>query len=288
MQDETPSVRPSNLGAAICWMIGALLSLLMMGIAGRELSAELYPQHSAFYRNAICLLLLLPVMIFTGWRASRTDHIRRHIARNTVHFMAQWCWLFGLGALPLTEVFAIEFSAPIWTALLASMFLSERLTRPRLLAIALGFLGILILLRPGIAIVDPASGVVLLAAFGYAISFVITKNLVGIDSPLTIVWWMNVVQLPIGGLLSIGNFIVPSAALWPWVAALGVCGLSSHYCLSQALKHADATVVIPLDFLRLPLAALLAWLLYAEALDPFLAVGALFILAGNWVNLRRG
>jgi drug/metabolite transporter (DMT)-like permease len=277
-----------NLPRAAVWMLGMLVSLLAMGIAGRELSAELQPHHSAFYRSLLCLLILLPLVLHAGLHTLHTRFMGRHVARNGVHFLAQWCWLFGLGALPLAEVFAIEFSSPIWTALLASLFLSERLTRSRVLAIVLGFTGILVLLRPGIAIIDPASIVVLGAALGYAVAFVFTKNLVGADSPLTVVWWMNVIQLPIGGALSIGNLVVPSQPLMPWLVLLGVSGLTSHLCLSQALKHADVTIVMPMDFLRLPLAALVAWILYAEALDPFLVLGATFILAGNWVNLKRG
>ena len=287
-KDRETAVAGQSLPLAIAWTAGTLTSMLLMGISGRELSAELLPHHSAFYRNAMCLLLIAPIAFRLGWRTLRTRHFGRHLARNTVHFMAQWCWLFGLGALPLAEVFAIEFSAPIWTALLAAVLLSERLTHPRILAIALGFIGILIILRPGIAIIDPASIVVLVAAFGYAFAYVFTKKLVGLDAPLTVVWWMNVIQLPIGAALSIGNLVFPSVTLLPWLLALGVTGLTSHYCLGQALKYADATIVTPLDFLRLPLAAVLAWIAYAEALDPFLFLGAGFIVAGSWINLKRG
>lgn len=273
---------------AFIWMVGTLLSLLSVGLAGRELSAEVEPHHAAFYRNAICLLILLPIVARSGFQSVRTPHLGRHVLRNTVHFFAQWCWLFGLGVLPLAEVFAIEFTSPIWTALLASLFLSERLTRWRISAIALGFAGILVLLRPGLSIIDPASFVVLASALGYAIAYVITKNLVGEDSPITVVWWMNIVQLPIGFALAGGHIILPSFGLMPWVVVIGVAGLTSHYCLSQALRCADATVVIPFDFLRLPLAAGIAWVAYGEVPDYFLVLGAALILAGNWINVRRG
>ena len=269
-------------------MIGALVSLLMMGLEGRELSAQVEPHHTAFYRSTLCRIILLPFVLRAGISTVHTRYVARHIIRNTVHFAATWCWLFGLALLPLAEVFALEFSSPIWTAVLASLFLGERLTRSRLLAIALGFTGVLVLLRPGVAIVHPASLVVLVAALGYAISYVVTKNLVGTDSPLTVVWWMNLVQFPLGGIPSIGNFVIPTPALWPWLAVVGIVGVTSHYCLSQALKHADATIVTPIDFLRLPLGALIAWLVYAEAIDPYLAIGGVLILAGNWVNLKRG
>ncbi|MGI9332431.1 MAG: DMT family transporter [Gammaproteobacteria bacterium] len=273
---------------AVAWMGGALVSFLSMGVAGRELSVELQPHHSTFYRNALCLILLLPFVLRAGWKEVSTQLAGRHIARNAVHYFGQWCWLYALGVLPFAEVFAIEFTTPIWTALLASFFLREPLTASRLSAIALGFVGILVILRPGLAIVDPASFVALAAALGYAAAYVLTKKLVVTESPLTILIWMNAVQLPIGGLLSIGNLTVPGLALWPWIFVLGVAGLTAHYCISRALTLADATVVVPLDFLRLPLAIVTAWLLYDEALSPFVFAGVLFILAGNWINVKRG
>ena len=260
--------------------------MLLMAIAARELSPQLQPHHMALYRNAICLVLLAPFVIALGWQAVRTANLKVHIARNSVHFGAQWCWLFGLGALPLTEVFAVEFSAPIWAALLATLFLGERLTQARVVAIALGFLGILVLLRPGLAIIDPASVVVLGAALGYGIAYVLTKSLTGAESALAVVFWMNVIQLPIGLAVSVGDLVFPSGPYLPWLAVLGVTGLSSHYCLSQALRCADVSIVAPLDFFRLPLAAVVGWLAYNEGVDVFLILGGAFILLGNWINLR--
>ena len=288
LSERTLGSTTKQFPIVIVWMAGALLSFLTMGISGRELSVELEPHHISLYRNAVCLLLLLPFVLRAGWHSVATRQIGWHTIRNSVHFFAQWCWFFGLGALPLAEVFAIEFTMPIWTALLASTFLGERLTTTRLIAIALGFAGILVILRPGIAIIHPASIVVLGAAIGYAVSYVLTKRLVASNSPLTILFWMNIVQLPIGGLLSIGNLTIPSMTLWPWILAVGIAGLTSHYCISRALQLADATVVVPLEFLRLPLAAVTAWLVYEEALNPFVLGGALFILAGNWINVKRG
>lgn len=281
------SKRSDNPGLAMGWMAGAVTSLLMMGVAGRELAAELQPHHSAFYRNAVCLLILIPLVAIRGWDLVRTRRFARHAVRNSVHFGGQWCWLYGLGVLPFAEVFSIEFTAPLCTALLACVFLGEPLNRWRMLAVALGLAGIIVILRPGAAILDPAAFVVLAGAFGYAVTYVLTKSLVTTESSLAIVWWMNVVQLPLGLVLSVGNLIVPSAALWPWILVIGLSGLGSHYCLGRALAVADATIVIPMDFLRLPLAAVTAWLLYSEQPDRFLVAGAALILLGNWINLRR-
>ena len=287
-QPTSTAVAPASLLPAMGWMAGALLSFVGMGVAGRELAVELAPHHASFCRSAICLLILLPFVWRTGWVAMRTRIPVQHVVRNSIHYGAQWCWLFGVGVLPLTEVFAIEFTAPIWTALIAAVFLSERLTRSRLTAIGLGFAGVMVMLRPGIAVIDPASLVVLTAAFGYAVSYVLTRRMMATESALTLIWWMSLVQLPWGAVLSIGNFVVPSPDLYPWVALIGLSGLTSHYCVGRALSLADATVVVPLDFLRLPLVALVAWLLYNEAVDPFVAAGAALVLAANWINLKKG
>lgn len=276
-----------SMTRAVAWTVGTLTSMLSMALAARELSAELLPHHMAFYRSAICLALLVPIVALSGWHVVATSRIRGHIARNTVHFAAQWCWFFGLGVLPMAAVFAVEFTAPVWGALLAALFLGERLTRTRVVAVTLGFLGILLVLRPGVEIIDPASFVVLGAALGYGAAFVLTRALVQGESALTVVWWMNVVQLPIGALISMDGLPWPSPALLPWAMLLGLAGLGSHFCLSQALRYGDVAVVAPLDFLRLPLGALVAWLIYDEAIDPYLGAGAVLILIGNWINLRK-
>ena len=278
---------PASLMAAVLWTCGTLTSMLLMGIAARELSAEMRPHHMAVYRNLIPMAVLIPVVIWLGRGAVASTKLTGHMARSTVHFSAQWCWFFGLGALPLAEVFAVEFSAPIWAALLAALMLGERLTRQRIAAIALGFAGILVLLRPGVAIVDPASLVVLMAALGFAVTIVITRSLMRGESALAVIFWMNLMQLPLGLVLSGGLPDLPTATLLPWLGLLGLAGLGSHFCLSQALKHGDVSVVAPLDFVRLPLGALIGWLAYDEGLDPFLALGAALIVAGNWINLRR-
>ncbi len=277
-----------SIPRAAAWTAGTLVSFLLMALSGRELSAELSLFQMVLLRNAICLAIVAVLLTRLGWGLARTVHPARHVARNTVHFAAQYGWLLGIASIPIAEVFAIEFTTPIWTALMASVFLGERLTPVRIVAVALGFAGVLVILRPGLQIIHPAAFAVLGAALGYACTYTITKSMVGHDAPITILFWMNLVQLPLGLVPSLWLWVTPSPALYPWIALIGVTGLTSHYCLSRALAHADATTVVPLDFLRLPLAAVVAWMLYDEALDPFVFAGAALIIAGSWLNLRRG
>lgn len=277
-----------SLPLALAWMCGAIVSFLLMAIAGRELSAEVGPAQIVAFRNIICLAAIAAILARVGWRHARSAKPGRHVLRNAIHFAAQFGWFYAIARIPIAEVFAIEFTSPIWTALLAALFLGERLTGARLAGLALGFAGVLIVLRPGLAIIDPAALAALAAAFGYACAYIYTKDLVATDRPLTILLWMNAVQLPLALAVSASSWVTPSQALWPWVAVTGLVGLASHYCLSRALAHGDATVVVPIDFLRLPLAAGVAWLLYGERVSPWVFVGAAVIFAGVWLNLRRG
>lgn len=279
---------PRSVPLAVAWMCAALAAFMLMAIAGRELSREVGPAQIVAFRNLICLAVLLAILARIGWEKGRTGKPGRHVVRNTIHFAAQVGWFYAIAHIPIAEVFAIEFTSPIWTALLAAIFLGERLNAVRIGAIALGFAGVLVILRPGLAIIDPAALAALAAAFGYACTYIYTKDLVARDGPLVILFWMNAVQLPLALAMSLPVWVTPSTALWPWVAVVGFTGLASHYTLSRALAAGDATIVIPIDFLRLPLAAVVAWLLYGETVGASVFIGAAIIFAGVWLNLRRG
>jgi drug/metabolite transporter (DMT)-like permease len=281
---NTP-VQPSAYRAAL-WMSGALLSFTGMALAGRELSAEISLYQILFLRSVFCLTILVPLVWRFGWTSVRTDNGRLHLLRNSVHYLASYCWFLGVMSIPLAEVFAIEFTAPIWTAILAAIFLRERLTGVRVLAISLGFAGVLVILRPGLEIVHPASFSVLLAALGYGSVYVITRRLAGRDSPLTILFYMNLVQLVIGIGPTLYHWVTPSIELWPWAVLVGIVGLTSHYCIARAIVYADAAVVAPLDFLRLPLIAVVGYLFYQEPFDIFVIAGAALVVGGNVLNIR--
>jgi drug/metabolite transporter (DMT)-like permease len=276
-----------SLRLAVAWMGATIAAFLMMAIAGRELSAEIGPAQTVAYRNIICLLSLLAILARIGWRHARTAKPGRHVVRNAIHFAAQFGWFYAIARIPIAEVFAIEFTTPIWTALLAVLFLGERLNAARIGAVVLGFAGVLVILRPGLAIVQPAALAALAAALGYALTYAFTKDLVATDRPVTILLWMNAVQLPLALAVGAPSWVTPSAALWPWIAAIGFTGLASHYCLSRAFEYGDATVVAPIDFLRLPLAAGVAWLMYGEQVGPAVFAGAAMIFGGVWLNLRK-
>lgn len=271
---------------ATLWMAGALASFMAMAVSGRELSAELSTFQILFFRSLIGLGVISLLLSRYGWLQARTRRLGLHAVRNVAHFGGQYGWFYGLAFLPLAEVFAIEFTVPVWTAVLATLLLGERFTAARRVAVALGMIGVLLIVRPGIDVVHPAAVAVLLSAIGYATSHTLTKKLSGSETPLAILFYMTLIQLPLGLVPAAFDWATPSAAMWPWLVLVGLTALTAHYCMVRAFALADAMVVVPLDFLRLPLIALVGFLFYGEQIAWLVFLGAALILAGNLVNIR--
>ncbi len=287
MASAPPAHRASSAVQAAAWMVGALLSFLAMAIAGRELAQlGLSTFQILFFRSVVGLVVIGLVVLRTGPALLRTRRLGEHCWRNVAHFGGQFGWFFAIALMPLAEVFAIEFTIPIWTALLAAMFLGERLTRPRVIALAFGLAGVLLVLRPGLSIVQPAALAALGGAFAYAASHLMTKRLAATEAPLAILFYMTVVQLPLGLAGALPQWQPATADQAPWLALVGVTALTAHYCLTRALKLAEVGAVLPIDFLRLPLVALIGWAFYGEAVGLMAVAGALLIVAGNVINLR--
>ncbi|MBO6560061.1 MAG: DMT family transporter [Nisaea sp.] len=270
---------------AVLWMMGALASFTSMAVAARELTQELSVFQISFMRSAICLSLLMPFAIRLGWQQMKTPHLKTHLCRNVIHFAGQFGWIYSVGVLPLAAVFSLEFSAPLWTAILAAILLKERVTRTRAIAIGLGFAGILVILRPGSEMMQPASFIVIGSAICFAFTYVFTRGLAATESAFKIIFYMNLIQLPIGLVPSIPVWITPSIDMAPFIAILGICGITAHYSVARAMAHADAAVVSPLDFLRLPLIAVIGYLLYQEPWNPYVLLGGAITFSGNLLNI---
>ena len=271
---------------AALWMSGTLLSFMAMAVGGRQLAGHMTTFQILFFRSLIGLVIIAFLLWRSSWKQIFTKHFKVHALRNIAHFGGQLGWFYGIAFIPLAEVFALEFTVPVWTALLATLLLGERITRARSTAVVFGVLGVIIILRPGLAVVNPASLAVLGGAFGYALSHTLTRKLAQVDAPLTILFYMTLVQLPLGFVTSIPDWNMPSAASWPWIIVVGVTALSGHYCMARALAIADAAFVVPLDFLRLPLIAGVGALIYQEPLDWLVLVGGGVMFSGNLINIR--
>jgi drug/metabolite transporter (DMT)-like permease len=283
-------VASNQLARVVLWMVGALTSFSVMAVSIRELSrGGLNIFEILAIRSGVALIVLLVLLVVRP--ELRTYALPRrmglHLLRNTIHYASQFAWAFSLTMLPLAMVFALEFTMPAWTALLAVWLLRERMTPSRLGVVAFGLIGVLVILRPGIAGFHPAALLVLAAAFGYAITMISTKTLTATETTFGIIFWMAVIQFPLSLIGSdpavfvhlTGRDILPALGV-------GIAGLTSHYCLSNAFRAGDATLVVPLDFMRIPLIAVVGWAFYGERLDIFVLIGALIIIAGVLWNLR--
>jgi drug/metabolite transporter (DMT)-like permease len=272
---------------AALWMAGWLALMLIVAIAGRETTRELNVFQVMEVRSIFGFFLLYPLIRLNGgfW-AMRTSRPLQHLGRNLIHYVAQLGWFFALTLIPIGQVVSIEFTMPIWTAILAASFLGEHVTAGKILAIALGLAGVIVIVRPATGDINPGQLIALGAAVGFGISVAMMKSLTRTETTLAIIFWMLVIQSAAGFFPALYVWRWPSAYVWCWISVLAFCGTFSHYCMARAMLYADATVVLPMDFLRVPLTAAAGWLIYSERLDIWTVFGATLILSGNLLNLR--
>lgn len=283
-----PSRPDNSIANAALWMAGWLTLMVVIAVAGREAARELSVFQIMLLRSVIGMLMLWPLVRAAGGLAAvKTERLPQHVLRNAVHYVAQYGWFVALTMIPLAQLVAIEFTMPIWSAALAVFFLGERMSVRKWLAVVLGLVGVAVIVRPGTGEIDVGQLIALSTALGFAVSVVLVKSLTRTDAAVAISFWMLVVQSAIGLVPALMVWQWPSAQAWGWVVVVAFCGTYSHYCFARAMEHADATVVVPMDFLRVPLTALVGWLAYSEGVDLFTVLGVGLILAGNVLNLVR-
>jgi drug/metabolite transporter (DMT)-like permease len=272
---------------AAIWMTGWLLNTLALTVAGRELGHDVPVFVIMILRSLIAMIILTPLILYEGNIGQRFASLRLNIIRNIIHYGAQYAWFSALILIPLAQVVSIEFTMPIWGAIIAALFLGETLTRFKLAAIALGFLGILMIVKPGTSFIDTGHMVALLAAVGFAVSVTLTKVITRKNSALTVIFLMFAIQTVIGAVPAYMTWKWPEPHNWIWVAVVGLAGTFSHYCLSKAISLADITIVTPMDFLRVPLTVLVGYWVYQEGFDIYSIIGTVLILGANMLNLLK-
>jgi drug/metabolite transporter (DMT)-like permease len=212
------------------------------------------------------------------------------VLRNITHFAGQNLWFLALTLIPLAQVFALEFTSPIWVVLMAPLFLGEKLTAAKIAAAAIGFTGTLIVAQPDFGTVDIGVLAAAGAAFCFAATNIFTKTLTRHESIFSILFWLTSMQLVLGLATSgyDGDIALPTGETLLPLLAIGALGLSAHFCLTKALSLAPASVAMPVDFIRLPVAALAGWMLYAETVGWNVWVGGAMIIGAVWISLRAG
>lgn len=273
---------------AAAWMSGAVVSFAAMAVAGRELQAGMNTFELMLYRSAIGFIVVVAVLATRGGFAQiRSQRPRLHLVRNLFHYSGQNLWFFAVMHIPLSQLVALEFTNPIWVALLAPVLLGERLTRTRVAAAVFGFIGVMIVAQPGASPIEAGQLAALAAAVGFAMNTIMTRQIMQYDSVLCVLFWMTLLQGLASLVLSLpGGIPGPTWDNLPWIVIVGITGLTAHYALTSALGYAPASIVAPMEFIRLPLIAVVGMLVYGEPLRATVFVGAALIVAGNLVNLR--
>lgn len=272
--------------AAFVWMFGSLFSFCVMAVAARELSGQINTAETLFFRSVIGVVLISTLILRKrDLSLFRTKRIKLHLTRDLCHFVGQYGWFLGIGLLPLAQVFALEFTTPLWTLIIASIFLKEAPTFRKVAAILLGFAGVYLILDPGREIIDSASLIVIVAAIFFSLTFVCSKALTTTEHPLTVLFYMCLIQAPIGLILGLKTFTAPDLVQCGWLLLVGITSLTGHFCISNAMARAEASIVVTLDFLRLPLITAVGVIGYQEAFKPMLVAGAGLMLVGNLMNL---
>ncbi|MGR3615787.1 MAG: DMT family transporter [Paracoccaceae bacterium] len=279
---------PQHTGRASLWMIGTIISFSVMAVAGREVGGIHDTFETMLYRSIVSLSIIAVILPLTGaWRTVSFKRPGQHILRNLFHFTGQNLWFLAVGLIPLAQVFALEFSSPLWVIALSPLFLGERLTWYKCVAGLLGFIGILIVTRPGADSLNLGIIAAGLAAVFFAFTTIMTKQLTRFESVASVLFWLTLTQTIFGAVTAgyDGDILLPTVTTAPWLLMIGVCGLSAHFCLTNALSLAPATVVTPIDFARLPAIAIVGMILYGESLDLWVFIGAALIFAANFFNI---
>lgn len=274
---------------AAAWMTGAIVAFTSMAVAGRAVALEHDTFETMLYRSVVGFIVVLIVARAAGTLGQvTTRRMGLQVMRNVSHFTGQNLWFYAITVIPLAQVFALEFTSPLWVMALAAIFLGERLTQPRIIAAVLGFAGVLMVARPDPATLDPNVLIAAAAAIGFAGSAIFTKLLTRTETVTCILFWLTAMQA-IFGLITAGydgDIALPTAQSAPWLTVIAFAGLTAHFCLTKALILAPASIVMPIDFLRLPIIAVIGMLFYNEGLDMLVLLGGALILAGNLYMVR--
>ena len=272
-------------------MSGGIISFTLMAIAGREASFELDTFEILLYRSIIGFITVLVIAKSLGTlNQIKTQILKQHFYRNVAHFSGQSLWFYALSVIPLAQVFALEFTLPLWVVIFSSPLLGEKITRIKATSVLIGFIGILVIARPNIDTLNPGVLTAALSAVGFAFTVIFTKRLTTTESITCILFYLTSMQL-IFGLIAAGldgNIMIPSTNTTYWLVLIGFAGLTAHFCVTKALSISSPSLVMPIDFVRLPIIAFVGVIFYSEPIDIPVFYGSILIFYANWLNLTKG
>ena len=267
-------------------VIGTLL-FAAMHAAIRYSTQQLSGFEVAFFRNLFGLMVIGPLLMRHGPSLFYTQKLHLHLVRAVINAVSMVCFFVGLSMTPIARATALAFTAPLFTALFSALFLGEVFRWRRWTAILVGFIGALVILRPGVQSVDTGSLLIIASSLLWSIAMIDIKVLGRTESSMTIAAYVTVLLTPLTLVPALLVWETPSPGLWGWLIFIGVIGTIGQFIITEAIKLADMTVLMPFDFLKLVWAAFLGMIFFAEVPDMFTWVGAGIVFASSFYIVLR-
>ncbi|HEX6979779.1 MAG TPA: DMT family transporter [Alphaproteobacteria bacterium] len=280
------AARSSPTRAAL-WMIVAAAFFAAMSALIRKLSEDLHALEIVFFRNLAGFAFMVPWLVRTGLRGLRTDNTRLYLGRSLIGLLSMFAWFTALTMMPLAEATALAFTAPLFATVAAVLILGETVRARRWSATIVGFIGAMIVLRPGFGSVGLPEMLVLLSAAIQGLNIVLVRQLSRVEDPNAVVTYMTLYIIPFSLVPALFVWTNPPLHTWIWIALLGLCGTAGHQAFTRAFAISDASALLAFDYAKLPIVALIAWLAFGEAPDVWTWIGAAVIVGATVYIARR-
>ncbi|MGY8990727.1 MAG: DMT family transporter, partial [Rhodospirillales bacterium] len=270
------------------WMLVATFAAACQNVLVKYVTDDISVAETLFFRSIFSLTIFMPVVIRANFSHFKTNRLKLHCVRGSIHSMAQLFFFFALAVTPLATVAALNFTGPLFTTLMAALVLGDVIRARRITAMALGFAGALIILRPGFIEMDIGAVSTIFSAFLWGISLVCMKFLSRTESSLTITLYGLLFSIALSGGLSIADWVTPTLEQFGWLVAIGAFNSVSQITRTQAIKEADISLIMPLDFTRLIWVTLFGYILFDEFPDGWVWFGGIMIFASaTYIALRE-
>ena len=271
----------SELLKAVGYMVCSAAMFACMAVMIRLASSQLHAFEIAFFRNFFGFVFALPLLMHHGMGILKTDKLSLYVGRCLIGIVSMLCGFYAIVHLPLAKAVTISYSTPLFVTILAVLFLGEMVRLRRWTAVGLGFIGVLVIMRPGADTFDANTLVALTAAVLSAIVAISIKVLSRTEKPDAIVLWTTMLWVPLSLVPALFVWTWPTGWTWAWIVAAGFFGTAGHMFWTRALKRGDASMLTPISFMQVPIVALLAWWLFDETVTVWTAVGAAIIFVAN-------
>ena len=271
----------SELLKAVGYMVCSAAMFACMAVMIRLASSQLHAFEIAFFRNFFGFVFALPLLMHHGMGILKTDKLSLYVGRCLIGIVSMLCGFYAIVHLPLAKAVTISYSTPLFVTILAVLFLGEMVRLRRWTAVGLGFIGVLVIMRPGADSFDANTLVALTAAVLSAIVAISIKVLSRTEKPDAIVLWTTMLWVPLSLVPALFVWTWPTGWTWAWIVAAGFFGTAGHMFWTRALKRGDTSMLTPISFMQVPIVALLAWWLFDETVTVWTALGAAIIFVAN-------